>query len=273
MHILRRITLIILFVFVISVVLFYTYNRMMDDDTMPVISCKTDELEVSIYAEESELYEGITAWDDKDGDLTDQVFIQDISNFITMGVCNATYVVIDSDNHVTKLTRRIIYTDYERPVFTLKEALVFGQGTVFSMLDYVGAVDCVDDDISGQIKMTKSTVDTTNEGVYEASFSVSNSYGDVVSVTLPITVVAKDELNVDIQLSSYLVYLEQGESITPEDYIESVTDYYGKEMDMEDVVIESDVDSNTPGVYVISYSAEDENGYKGITKLNVIIQD
>lgn len=273
MHILKRITIILLFLSTLVFTLFYVYNRMTTDNTIPVISSDVDEIEASIYADEAELYNGITAWDDKDGDISDKVFIQDISNFIRTGVCNVTYVVTDSDNHVAKLTRRITYTDYESPRFILNDALVFAHGTSFSMLDYIGATDSIDGDISNQIKLISSTVDTTTQGAYEATFSVSNSYGDVVSATLPVSVVSQNDLAISIQLSTYLVYLEKGDSIDPEDYIESVTDYYGEEMDKDDVTIESELDLNTPGVYVISYSIEDENEYKGMTKLNVIIQD
>ena len=86
-----------------------------EDPTRPGITSDREELEVSTSYEESDLLEGLTAEDEKDGDLTDQIMAGNFSQFIEPGVCNLTYVVFDSSNQAATLTRRVRFTDYEAP--------------------------------------------------------------------------------------------------------------------------------------------------------------
>lgn len=273
MHILKRLTITILFISLVAFSLYFCFGKLTTDDTIPVISSTEENIEVSVYSDEAELYEGITAWDDKDGDITDKVFVEEISNFIRQGVCNITYAVVDSDNHVAKLTRKLTYSDYESPRFTVNSALVFIQGQTFSMLDYIGATDSVDGDISDKVKLVSSTIDTTEEGTYEITVQATNSFGDVISETLPVKVVSSKKMSVTIELSTYIIYAESGDSIDPDNYIESVTGYYGEKIDADDVEIDSSVDLNTPGVYTIEYSVKDENDNKGLTNLIVVVME
>ena len=273
MHILKRVIVTIFIISLIVFLLYFDWNKLTTDETLPTISCTTDTIEMSINDDEAILYDGVSAWDDKDGDITENVFIEEISQFIREGVCNVTYAVVDSDNHVAKLTRRLSYTDYTSPEFILEKALVFTQGQTFSILDYVDAVDVIDGYIHDKIKTVDSTVDTTEEGSYEITIQVTNSLGDTVEETLPVYVVSSEDLAVTIELSTYLVYVDSGENFDPSDYVESVTGSYGEEMDKDSVTLKSKVDLSTPGVYTVKYSAEDDNGNKGITRLVVIVRE
>lgn len=58
---------------------------------------------------DSELLEGIRAVDDVDGDLSDQVFIGDISKIGDKDYVFVTYVVIDHSNNVAQETIRMDY--------------------------------------------------------------------------------------------------------------------------------------------------------------------
>ena len=52
------------------------------DGKGPEISMDNSEISVSIHADEAELLSGVTAYDAKDGDVTDSLAVEHISNFI-----------------------------------------------------------------------------------------------------------------------------------------------------------------------------------------------
>ena len=91
------------------------YREKTVDDVPPVLTCTEGVLEVSVSASQEELLQGVTAWDNRDGDLTSEIMIDHISTLIGANTAKITYVVFDSSDRVAKLTRTIAYTDYEAP--------------------------------------------------------------------------------------------------------------------------------------------------------------
>ena len=57
------------------------YERVMTDHQAPVISGGEEPLEISVTDTEDKLLEGMTAEDDRDGDLTDSIRVSSMSNF------------------------------------------------------------------------------------------------------------------------------------------------------------------------------------------------
>lgn len=55
-------------------------------------------------ASQEELLQGVTAWDNRDGDLTSEIMIDHISTLIGANTAKITYVVFDSSDRVAKLT-------------------------------------------------------------------------------------------------------------------------------------------------------------------------
>ena len=120
-------------------------------DTRPEISASSDVINISVHDDRSRLMEGISAYDAEDGDLTDSIILESVSKFIRRGECNVTYAVVDSDNNVTKLTRKAVYSDYEKPRLSLSSPLMFDRGYAYNVLDPLGAEDCFDGDISDTV--------------------------------------------------------------------------------------------------------------------------
>ena len=53
-----------------------TFTRYLaEDHTPPVITCDSEILAINVTDDETVLCQGITAWDNQDGDLTSQVFV------------------------------------------------------------------------------------------------------------------------------------------------------------------------------------------------------
>ena len=74
------------------------------DRTAPVISFSQDELRYSPDLTKAELLEGVTASDREDGDVTDSLLIEKISDTAD-GRVIITYAALDSSNNVAKKSR------------------------------------------------------------------------------------------------------------------------------------------------------------------------
>ena len=240
----RRLRIAIVALFILSGISVVGYNvisRLAEDHTPPEISCDSDTVSVSVEDEEIDeaLLSGVKASDNEDGDLTDQIVAGSFSRFVTPGVTSLTYVVFDSGNQPASLTREVHFTDYHGPRFTLSEPLVFRE----------------------------------QEGSYtEAntmSVEVNSSLGSSASADLPVHVVSAESQQVHIGLTQGIVYIPQGGSIDPKDYIDEVTDGSGNPGDASSVSADSGVDVNTPGCYEIHYTAD---GGAGETWLTVIVE-
>ena len=249
-----------------------TREKSGEDPTMPVIESDREVLEIPVDYEEADLLEGLTASDEKDGDLTDQILVGEFSQFVEKGLCNVSYVVFDSSNQPATFSRQVRFMDYVSPRLTLSEPLVFTVGQAESAVARIGATDVLDGDISSLIRQTDSDIDYRTAGSYTITVEVTNSFGDVETQTLPVHVTEPSRQELEIELSGFIVYLTPGAEFDAASYVQGLTDAYGEPMDTELVTVESGVDTDTEGCYEVHYQAEDENGREGETWMTVIVR-
>ena len=243
-------------------------------DEKPVIESDGETLEISCEYTKEDLLLGMTASDEEDGDLTDQIVAGSFSRFVDQGVTGLTYVVFDSQGQSASLTREVRFTDYHSPRFALSEPLVFreGEGSYTEAMERLDAVDQLDGSRKDWIIQTDTDVNYSTAGNYTMSVEVTNSLGDTASAGLPVHVVNAQSRNVQIALTQGIVYLEAGEEIDPASYISGVTGPNGAALDPGTVSAQSGVDVNTPGCYEIHYQASDGAGNAGETWLTVIVE-
>lgn len=268
-----------------------------DDETAPVITVETDEILVSVNASEAELLAGITARDERDGDVTADIVVEKISNIGDDHTATITYAAFDRSGNVAKATRKLRYTDYTEPRFGQTRALVFQEGTSPDVLSYMTATDVVDGDLSRQVKGTlvSSTVSLSYAGLHQIDFRVTNSMGQTVHLILPVEIYDAGSYNATVELEEYLIYLEKGEEFDPLVYLENLTvgnmPYSLKGDDPElrltangeviagesgtigiEIAVNDPVDTGVPGVYSVTYTVT-MNRYVGYTRLNVVVED
>ena len=160
-----KVILVILFVLMTALTCFsHFYRQESVDDTPPVLTCTEEVLEVSVNASQGELLRGITAWDDRDGDLTGEIMVDHISTLISANTAKITYVVFDHADNASKLTRTVAYTDYEAPKFSLSQPLIFDVGKTVTLMDRLTAYDLVDGDLTGSIRMTVQNLNIAAAG-------------------------------------------------------------------------------------------------------------
>lgn len=288
----RRLRVTIVLVFVLSVIAFIAYNvlaRMVEDHTPPVITCDSDTVTVSVEDDDSALFQGMTAEDNRDGDLTDSIRVSSMSNFTEPGKRTANYAVFDSSNQVATYSRTVEYTDYTSPQIQLSEPLRFSMEQMedINLAENMTVQDCLDGDISSQIRATFSdNAYISQAGNYEVTVQVSNSAGDTCSVPLTVTVTdSSDDEEMDKYypvLSQYIVYTNVGKSVDLNSLVIGL-ERNGSEYLFEDdnsflpgergdVQVSGSVDYKTAGTYTVDYTFTTEDDVSATTKLAVVVR-
>lgn len=263
------ISLLFVVVFAVFSVAFIS-EKIKDDKTVPVITIENEMLDVSLKADDKELLQGVTAYDEKDKDLTDKIIVESISRFIEKGVCKVTYAVCDSNNNVAKATRKIRYKDYVSPTFEVNESLCYSMYESINITEAISAYDCIDGNITGNLIVTTKNYASAVAGVFTLDVTVSNKNGDTSEISLPL-VVEDRSLNAPvIELKDYLVYAKAGSQLDLAGYVVSATDA-GENDIRSSVRIDTNLDLNKEGTYIVHYYATDAGGNQGHSIMTVVV--
>ena len=270
MKTIKQAIVILLAALVVAKVISYFILGISTSKVPPQISCPSEILEISAADSESVLLAGVTASDEQDGDLTNRITIGGISKLITNDTAKVTYLVFDNDNNMASCERRIRYVDYHRPTFEIIDPLIYASTEDVAMLARLKATDVMDGDISKNIRV--STLEpTSNSEIFHVTVQVSNSVGDVSQVTLPVLMLESNPLRPEIQLSNYLVYVDQDAKFTPSAYLLSLRVPGIMNPSVADVTVDNEVDTGKPGTYYVTYSYS-ANGSTGVAILTVVVQ-
>jgi|GEM_PF-134333 len=279
-------------VLAVVAVIFLAYRwdeQVKGSNTRPVIDCPAYPLRVSVSALNNDeiLKQDVTARDMEDGDITDGIVVESISQFVEPGHSIITYAAFDSQNKVAKVTRHLYLTDYTSPRFEIIAPLEFSYSTNFTPLSCIMAYDSIDGDISNRVKMTMLNGDDElgTIGAHNVEFSVTNSMGDISKLEAEVVVYDRTytemRLIPTIKLNKYLVYCEPNQYLDlVGDVIESigvmgdtytVEEYESRFGRLE--VDEGGYDADEPGVYRVLYTCDYNGEYVGSAVLIVIVRD
>lgn len=272
-----------LVVAVASFFLFRAYTQIKTDSVAPRISMDTDMIEVSVSDPEATLLQGISARDNRDGDVTHTVIIESITAINEEHVAVVSYAAFDRSGNVGKAQRNVRYTDYHAPRITLTHPACFTVNEAEKLMDFVGAQDVLEGDISHRVRATVvSNSSIRNEGAHTVHFGVTNSLGDSVQLEIPIHVYANGLYNAQLELSEYIIYLPKGSSFTPNNYLKTFT-YSGNSINLSrthpadmNVRCDNPVKIHTPGVYSVKYTVTftDRNvTFTAYSNLIVVIEE
>ena len=272
--IMKLLRIIVAFVTVITVAVFsfvYIRERYFYDRTYPEIRVDREILDVKSTATDADLLKGVTAYDGKDGDLTQKVLVESVGQFLTPGCCKVTYAVCDADNHVVTAQRKIRYTDYRPPRFTMNGPLLFSAYGTLNIVGVVGAEDCLDGDISQNVIIFSPDYEEGRLGTFSLQATVKNSKGDDAEIVLPMVVEKQANSAPKIELTDYLIYLKKGQLPDWNRYIGEVSDHTGMDGTLE-FRIETNYNAGKEGVYSVDYYGTDEAGYIGHTRLIAVVE-
>lgn len=275
----RRLQILLLAAAVIMVILYIVnrwvlYSRF--DRSTPEITFDSEALEVSVAVTEEELLNGVTAADKKDGDVTDTIIIESISKMLGDHERIVTYAAFDKDNHVGKAQRKIRYTDYTSPRFSLEGPLEAGtmNAEMSDILAPLHATDCIDGDLTSQIVVIDTEITSMSADAMTAQYEVqvTNSCGDVTTLKLPVRMQMNTSgIFAEIKLSEYLAYRKVGEVVDPAAFVVSAS-AGGQEYGVGGVQINSNLDTSMPGVYTVTYTLSVE-GNSTSTDLIIVVEE
>ena len=261
----KRVNLLLMGVLAVAIGLFSAYQIWIHnnlDTTGPVITVEEKMLEISVKDPQEALMQGITAMDDRDGDVTGRMLVESIYGITEDNVTTVTYAAFDRAGNVSKLQRQVRYKDYESPKLELYGSLCFPGGVNVDVLEYVGARDVIEDDIRRRVRATliSDTKTINNIGSHVVRFQVTNSLGDTTQADIPVEVYDPEWYTASVGLREYLVYLKVGDSFDPASYLKTFR-VRGDNIDVsrgipEDIYcsIDSTVSTRHPGVYTVDYN-------------------
>ncbi len=290
-----RMLLLVFFLVVFAVFMFTSIREYMTSDYQaPVISAESDEMHLSVEAIDAALRTGMTAQDNLDGNVTDTLVVVSKSKFIAENTRNVSYAAFDKSNNVGTYVRKLVYTDYYSPRFVLSQPLRFAAGnSSYDYLRHMSAVDCLDGNLSSQIKITVGSSETTSESTSSQPIhvQVTNSAGDTSSLSLTATFEDYETYSkASPALTDYIIYLKPGEKPNYRSFLDGIWTAgntrkfsdLGFDPDTDVSIDDSKVDYKTPGVYTVTYelsrgtAAADGGTYRtefGKASLVVVVED
>lgn len=251
------------------------------DNEPPVITADSDEIIISTSATAEDLLAGLKAYDEYDGDVTDSLVVVSKSYFVTGTTVKVNYAAFDSHNNVGVYSRRVTYSDYEKPRYSISAPLRFVSRNNPDFLGSVTVHDVIDGDISSQIKMIiqDSTYSTSDTRTIPIALKVTNSVGDTAEIYVTADIETQYNYNrPSPALSTYLVYTEPGESI---DYYSLLTGImkggevfpFDESYDSSQIVMDtSEVDLYAEGTYTAKYLLQVGGEIIGSTDLFVVVE-
>ena len=284
----KKVRVLVCLIFVLSCIVFGAYTvktQLTQDKNAPVITFESDEVQVSVKTAAEDMMTGVSASDQEDGDLTEQIQIVSMSRIMSGGIRTVEYVVFDSANNFDKAERTIVYTDYVSPKIYFTEPLRYTENS-FEMGEWpVQATDVLDGDLTSKVRYTvNGMIDPYVPDKYSVTFLVNNSAGDTRSIDISVEIVDEEgekERYYPV-LSNYVVYTSVGKNIKTDKYVTGLenrdTVYeFGSEViagiSAANVTIKSNVDYQTPGVYTVEYSYTTRNGVTATTTLYVVVEE
>jgi ketopantoate hydroxymethyltransferase len=229
------------------------------DTTAPVITLiGSDPQQVEFNT--SYVEQGATASDNYDGDLSASIVINSSAIDVnTIGNYTVTYDVIDSSgNPAIQVTRTVEVIDSTPPVLTL---LGDNPQTVEVFTAYVeqGATadDNYDGDLTVNITIDDSAVNTAVLGSYIVVYEVSDSFGNTINATRTVDVVDTTSPVITL-LGDNPQTIERMDAYT--ELGATALDNYDGDISASIVIDNSSVDTNMVGSYNVSYYVEDSSG-------------
>lgn len=186
------------------------------------------------------LLEGVTATDDRDGDVTDSVVIENIFPNDDRTGASVIYAAKDSHNNVTKVTRRVNY----------KAA---------------GDVTAPEENTEAEGSDAAPAENAEAEGSDAAPAAEEAQQNDTEGV--------KNETNAKMEiealpsesprmyLNTYETTVKAGSELDKISYIKEITDDTdSQETLFTEIQVDGEVDTATPGDYTLTYHVTDSNG-------------
>ncbi|MDO9629556.1 MAG: DUF5011 domain-containing protein, partial [Acholeplasmataceae bacterium] len=171
-------------------------------DVVPPNIIGTQEFTYTIGDPVPNFLNGVEAFDSIDGDLTSSIIVDDSDvNYEAAGIYNIRYTVTDlSGNKATK-TVQIIVLSSNQQIDTIPPVILGASHLTYTigdpepdLLANVSAYDNLEGNITSRINLESSRVKYDKVGDYPVTYTVTDSSGNTISITVNISVVDPENL-------------------------------------------------------------------------------
>lgn len=265
----RNFALILSILLVISYVSFHVLvTRRKTIENRPTFTFDEEIITLKVSDSMDRLLEGVHAYDEEDGDVTEKVMVESVSSFDEKNRRNVNYIVFDSDDHISTASRYIQYEDYSAPTFNLVNQLRADTYSSSRLLENLTAYSCVDGDISSKINILE--VSSKDENNLFLKLSVSDSTGTDSFLKVHYFLDVKREIRID--LKNYLIYTKVGESFNYRKNIVKVVENNWEDKDLIDEIDIQVPNMEEAGTYEVHYTIKRSNGNTGIATMVVVVE-
>lgn len=217
----------------------------------PEISVPQEEITYVAGTDTSALLNGVTAQDNRDGDVTDTVTIESVIPNADQTGASVIYVAKDSKNNVTKETRTILYsTDANQAA---------GQAAgEQAAVDQAAQEQAAADPAAAQGDAAGESAQTADDGAAQNEAAIA---------ALPAE-------SPRFYLTQYSVEVERGADFNELSYVQDISDDKDSRDELyQGIQIFGEVDTNTPGEYTLEYHVVDSDGNNSnVAQLRVTVK-
>ena len=226
------------------------------DKTGPKIIVSEDrEIAYGTDSDKTVLLDGVTAIDEKDGDVSDSLRVESVQNNED-GSLEVTYSAVDDSNNVTKLTCKVETLNQKNSDEDAQEETTEASEENQEENQENTQQDEEDKEAQNQEEANQEEVDD------------SNSDTDAAIAALP-------EGSPQLRLSTHQVDLQVGASFQYVDYIESISDDKDETNELyRKIYLTGEVNTSQAGNYEMSYYVTDsDKNQANIEKLTVTVHE
>ena len=239
-----------------------------NDSTAPIITLNGQAI-ATVNLNSTYTDAGATATDEVDGDLTSSIVTTGVVNTSVEGNYIITYTVSDTSGNTATATRQVIVEgDTTAPVIT-----ILGEADV-SINQYTPYIDAgatatdeVDGDLTSSI-VTTGVVNTSVEGNYIITYTVSDTSGNTTTATRQVIVEGDTTAPVitilgeaDVSVNQYTPYIDAGAT---------ATDNVDGDL-TSSIVTTGVVNTSVEGNYIITYTVSDTSGNTATATRQVVV--
>lgn len=189
----------------------------------------------------NELLEGVTATDEKDGDVSDSLTVENVYPNERGDEVTVVYVAKDRSNNVTKVTYHMT-SDGSLPAGTEEDAEEIDEQ----------AAEASDTEAQNQTEADAQDAEAEDTELTEEEKAQEREEAKI------------DKLNPQdprFYLTTYYVEIDKGTQLDQLSYVKSIEDDKDQSSDLyRKIQITGNVDVNTPGTYELTYYVVDSNG-------------
>ncbi|PHD82092.1 immunoglobulin-like domain-containing protein [Bacillus toyonensis] len=214
----------------------------------------------------------VSAYDSKDGDITDKINIVGEVDPFEPGGYNLDYTVTNSRGFSVIKQVHVWVKRGEKPTLRLPYRVSINAGDKFDPMAGVSAIDEKDGDITSKIKV-EGNVDTSKPGTYEVTYSVTNSKGLTIVRKQPVKVKETEGTKNEAPVLTvpFSTTLHVGEEFDPMAGV-SATDKEDGNLTNK-VKYTGSVDTSKPGKYIVEYWVVDSKGVNATATRSVIVKE